>query len=132
MKRSSRFVLSGLLSLALLAGCKTVNSVDIHESGQYNWIKTDSQLSDMAWVQHAIKERQGDLLHVQLQIHNTTSSDAKFKYRFVWLNANGFTVETPLTTWEQRIILARQTLTLDGVAPDSSVTDCRVEMQRAD
>ena len=121
---------AGMLIILGLVGCKTVNSVDVSSSGEYNWIKTDSQMSDMAWVRRANKERQGGLLHVQVEIHNTTSNDGTFLYRFVWMNANGFTVETPLTTWERRTILARQTITLDGVAPDSSITDCRVEMKR--
>lgn len=132
MKKISLFLPVGLVPLMALVGCKTVNSVEVRANGSYNWIKTDSQLTDITEVRHASKEMQDGLLHVQIEVHNATPNSGTFIYRFVWINANGFTVETPLTTWERRRIMGRQTITLDGVAPNSSVTDCRVEMKRVD
>jgi uncharacterized protein YcfL len=121
-----------LLTLVSLAGCHAVNSVDVSADGSYNWIKGDSVLKNEARVRTANKEMVNGLLHVQVVVHNKYKSDGNFKYRFVWYNANGMEVHTPLTTWEYRNIIGKQTITLDGIAPDSSVTDCRLEMFRVD
>lgn len=126
MKRIS--LLTACLLAIAITGCQSVNSVDVSANGSYNWIKGDSVLKNVARVRSANKEMVNGLLHVQVVIHDTYKTPGEFKYRFVWYDANGFEVHTPLTTWEKVNILGKQTMTLDGVAPNSSVTDCRVEM----
>jgi uncharacterized protein YcfL len=127
MKRIPCVAIPVLAALAVV-GCESVNSVDVSANGSYNWIKGDSVLKNVARVRTANKEMVNGLLHVQIVVHNKYKTPGKFKYRFVWYNANGMEVHTPLTTWEHVDIVGKQTMTLDGVAPDSSVTDCRVEM----
>ena len=122
------FLASIALMLFTIAGCHSVNSVDVSANGSYNWIISDDVLKNAARVQSAKKEMQDGLLHVQIVIHNKYKTSSVIKYRFVWINGNGMMVHTPLTTWEQQTILGKQTTTLDGVAPDPGVTDCRAEM----
>jgi uncharacterized protein YcfL len=127
MKRNILLLTTALMLLAVV-GCESMNTVDVAADGSYNWIKGDSVLKNVARVKSANKEMQDGLLHVQIVIHNKYKTEGTFKYRFDWINGNGMMVHTPLSTWEQQTIHGKQTMTLDGVAPDPSITDCRVEM----
>jgi uncharacterized protein YcfL len=116
------------LMLMTIAGCHSVNTVNVSANGSYTWIIGDDVLKNAVRVQSAKKEMQDGLLHVQIVVHNKYKTSSVFKYRFDWVNGNGMMVHTPLSTWEQQTILGKQTMTLDGVAPDPGITDCRVEM----
>ncbi|HVT88561.1 MAG TPA: YcfL family protein [Tepidisphaeraceae bacterium] len=122
-----------LVGLALICGCaKTVNSVNISHEGSYDWIKTDSSLSDIASVVRVNKVREQDLLHVQVEVMNTGSSPQVFQYRYIWIDGNGFTLQSPTSAWQRKFIQGKQTVSIDGVAPDTRVADCRLEMKRTD
>lgn len=124
-----------LIGLVVFAACgcaKPVSTVNISSSGRYEWIRTDSELSQKAAVVGVNKAREGDLLRVQVQVQNQSSYPAEFMYRYVWLDNNGMEVHTPLTTWQRVHIQGRQTIALNGIAPDARCADCRLEIKRPD
>lgn len=124
--------LSSLMLLMIGTGCaKTVNAVEIKQDGSYNWIRTDPDLTGTAAVQRVNKTREGDAIHIQVVLANQNSNAGEFIYRFVWMDANGMTIPTPLTNWQRQHILGKQTVTLMGVAPpDARVVESRLEMKR--
>ena len=71
-------------------------------------------------------------MRVQADVINRTNSRQYVQYRFVWLDADGGTVYTPLTNWTRQILEPGQRVSINGVAPEARVTDCRIEMQRTD
>jgi uncharacterized protein YcfL len=135
-------ILSTSLTIAALAafgmalpGCnppRTINSVSISEDGQYDWLQTDPNLSQVANLSRVVKTRTGDLLRVQVDVTNLTNERRDIHYRIVWFDANGIEVVTPLTNWQKKVMSGQQTVSIGGVAPDSSVTNCRMELRRAE
>jgi uncharacterized protein YcfL len=127
----------GLTKLAVVAlatalcGCaRTVNTVEIPSQGENNWIRTDPELSRVAELSHVRKARAGDKLRVQVDVTNRTDDEVPIWYRFIWMDSNGMTFDSPVSSWQRRILQGGQQVSLGGVAPEASVTDCRLEMQR--
>ena len=126
-------VIGGLAAFLLLSACaRTVNTVDVRSDGSTDWIQTDPILSESTYLTGVRKAKEGDLLRVQVNIVNRRDAQQIFIYRFVWLDARGMEFKTPLTTWERKFIEGQQQMSLTGIAPDASVTDCRLELRRAD
>src|SRR5260221_14519241 len=114
-----------------LAGCaKTVNTVEIPSQGENNWIRTDSELARVARLDHVRKAKEGDLLRVQVDVTNITDDEEPIWYRFIWMDNNGMTFDSPLSSWQRKILQGGQEISIGGIAPNPSVTDCRLEMQR--
>jgi uncharacterized protein YcfL len=131
MKRSSKMkssiALFSVLMLGIGAGCaKTVNSVEISQEGSWGWVKTDPDLGGTAAVQRVNQTRAGDVMALEVVVANQNSNAGEFIYRFIWLDANGMTIPTPLTNWQRQHILGKQTVAIRGVAPDARATKCRL------
>lgn len=130
-----RFLMIGgalLLGLALIGGChRTVNTVGVGESisPEYKWIQTDSGVSQICNVVSARKTRVNDLLKVQVELTNQRNHDERFVYKFQWLDANGMEVSSITNDWTAKVINGRETVMIQGIAPTSRVTDCRLLMQ---
>lgn len=128
---------AAVLSVAALAlaGChRTVNTVEVGDaagSPQYRWIQTDSGLGSVAHVTSASKTRVNDLLRVQVEITNDRERQQRLYYRFEYLDADGMVVDTPLSTWQPIVIQGRETIKINGVAPNPRVTDCRLKLQES-
>jgi uncharacterized protein YcfL len=120
-----------LLCLPLL-GCKsTVNTVRVNEDGRYDWIQTDSELSEIAQIQHVSKSRVDGLLRVSVEILNTRDKQKTIQYRFSWVDQDNMPLPSSMSTWKRAILEGQQSLLLSGIAPDTRATDCRLEMIRA-
>ena len=124
---------AGTLVLAAAAlGChRTVNTVEVGESlpGEYKWIQTDSGMSAQATVIAAKKERVNGLLKVQVKLLNRRNHDERFVYKFQWLDANGYEIQSVASDWQPRVINGKESITITGIAPDARVTDCHLKLQ---
>lgn len=120
--------------LLTMTGCysPTVNTVRVPSAGSGENVVTDSRLAGIASVKSVKKARTNDLLRVQVDVANETSSPHEIAYRFVWLDEGGFEIPSPMSAWQRNNILARQTIALSGIAPLSTAVDCRVEIKRTD
>ena len=131
MKRLLTLGASALLAIAV-AGChRTVDTVQVGESlgTQYNWIQTDSGLSQMAHVVSARKERVNGLLKVEVEVINLREHDERIVYKFQWLDANGMEISSITNDWLPKVINGKESVMIAGIAPDPRVTDCRLKLQ---
>ena len=133
MKHIRSIVGASLLAIGLTACFRTVNSVEVGSSvdGQYRWIQTDSGMSQIAAVVSAKKVRVNDLLKVQVEVKNLRPIQERFYSKFEWLDNDGMLVDTPLSTWEPRIIPGNEVIMIQGIAPHPGVTDCRLKLQES-
>jgi uncharacterized protein YcfL len=121
-----------LLGLAVAAGChRTVNTVAVGDSlgSEYKWIQTDTGVSQICQIVSARKDRVNGLLKVQVEVLNIRNHDERFVYRFQWLDANGMEITSVANDWVPQVINGRESLTIQGIAPDPRVTDARIKMQ---
>ncbi len=123
---------TALLALAAGGCVKTINSVEVPAKGEVNWVRTDPQLSKVARLTSVRKVRDNGPLEVQVEVANTTDSEQAILYKFIWMDSAGMVVPTPVSVWEHLLLQGRQSKVLTAVAPEPRMTDCRVEMQRAE
>ncbi len=127
-----RLILStALLALSLaLTGCgrKGVNTVTVRD-GAVNSVVLDGGLDDIASVTEVNQFNRGDTLYVQVAVTNDTGRDASFLTRWEWFEGD-FRVPA-LENDRVRTIKARETMTLDGVAPNASVDGWTLKLSRA-
>ena len=70
--------------------------------------------------------RRNNLLHVQVEVINTTAQDQSLSYRFRWMDAAGFVlVEEP---WKPLMLHGKQRKHIQAVAPTPQADDFRIEM----
>lgn len=123
----------GLLLLAAIAGCsRSVDTVQVGDSlgNEYKWIQTDAGIGKTAKVVSAKKTRTDTgLLKVQVELYSVRHNDAKFVYKFVWLDAKGMEINSITNDWQVRVINGHETLMITGTAGDPRVTDCRLKLQ---
>jgi uncharacterized protein YcfL len=128
----TKMLLGSALVAVVAAGCaKSVNTVEIGETG-HSWVQTDPWLNNKAAVTRVNKAFQGDILQAQVWVTNREWGAVNFMYRFVYLDNNGMTLDTPLTNWQRATVQPQQSVTLQAVAPDARVRDIRLEMKRPD
>lgn len=72
--------------------------------------------------------RRNDFLNIQAEVVNPTNSNEQLYYRFKWLDDSGFTVGGE-ETWKPLVINGGQKKLIETIAPQSSATDFRLELQ---
>jgi uncharacterized protein YcfL len=119
---------------ALLGGCytPTVNSVDVTDGGSAKTTITDARLARAASLGRINKGKAGDRLRVTVDVTNTTDDSHTIQYRFAWLDANKFPIESATSVWQREYLQGRQTKTLDGTAPSADAADVKVELKLVD
>lgn len=71
--------------------------------------------------------RKNDILTVQADLYNNDNHNLVVYYRFRWLDSNGSQVGDG-EAWKQLPVLGLALQTVKGIAPTSSTTDFRLEM----
>jgi len=128
---------SAACGLALsLAACTTTNTLErehptaVPNNVATRYVQTDNDLSDIAQV---VGVRQatvsGDLLKVDVDIYNNDVNTRQIVYKFEWFDNQGMHVETPLSTWLPKSLLAKETVTLSAVAPMPKAKDFKLKLQ---
>ncbi len=128
-----KIVLSACVACALaLAGCRSTDTVYVGDTAPpYRWVQTDRDLSAFAKVVSARRDRQNDLLRVQVELKNTRRREERIVYRFVWLDEKGFEINSIQNEWQPRILGGYETVQLVGIAPSPQATDCIVKIQES-
>jgi uncharacterized protein YcfL len=115
------------LGLALiLPGCRTPPSAGITvESYQKNSVTVNSKiLKGWLTVTEVTTVRgENDLLSAQVTAQNTTRKDCQFEYRFEWIDKNGLTINTVMTTWVPINVSGMEKARMRAVAPSKAATD---------
>jgi uncharacterized protein YcfL len=129
-----------ILPLALLpaVGCKSVNTVEqdkptFHANVvQDSRIETDGFLSKKAKILQVRKGiAQDNLMRIDVEILNDNPWEGNFDYKFEWFDGDGLPVDSPTSTWTSRHIEAKETISIDAIAPNPQCKDFRLKLQRS-
>lgn len=110
-----------LLPLAFLVACSSgmVSEGQDAGHGQYkDKLEVDNPaLYDKIDI-HAVKMRRlGDMLNVQVTLHNESHYRGRYQYRFKWFDADGFEIASESTGWQPVELHGKQDYTVEGTAP---------------
>lgn len=127
------FTLAGVISLALLTACSTINTVERSEPVGQRQMVNDKRILTDASLNRAVRivgvnETPGEFLKVQIELQNTTRSLKSFNYRFEWFDANGMQVNTPTSTYISRQIEGKESLFISAMAPTPTTKDFRLKL----
>lgn len=120
----------------ITAGCDTVNTVERQRptaTPDYvdtRQVETDSELAEIAKVVSVRQATVSDnLLKVEVDLYNSDTDTRRVNYKFEWFDQAGMQVDTPLSTWQHKILLAKETITFSAVAPTPKAKDFRLKLQ---
>jgi len=130
-----RVLSSATLLAAIGTGCETVNTSEPAQPAfQRNMVSekrviTDASLARRVQVQGInVSEGPGGFLKVQAEILNTTRSYQRFAYKWEWFDKDGNLVEGPASVAVTRQVEGKESLFLQGVAPNAAVRDFRLKL----
>lgn len=134
-KLLSIFGLGFAAGLAVLTGCSTVNTVERAQPVAQKQmtcdkrIITDSDLNrnvNVVGINEAIIG--SGFTKVQVELLNKTSSPYSFRYHFDWFDAQGMLVQTPTSSWIDRSIMGKETISIGSLAPTENAKDFRLKL----
>ena len=131
----SIFGLGFAAGLAVLTGCSTVNTVERSQPiGQKQMaadkrVITDSDLNRNVNVV-GINETTSStgFTKVQIELFNKTSSPYSFRYHIEWFDSQGMLVQTPTSSWIDRRIMGKETMSIISIAPTETAKDFRLKL----
>lgn len=126
MRKSLRgfLLISGVFALAVLSACSSTSGmVATHRStGDPKFAKHlvihNAALEGDVIITNMRMRRTGDLLEVQVELTNETSSDQNIQYRFAWFDEDNFEVEKDSRGWRPVVIHGNDKVTMNAVAPN--------------
>ncbi len=110
-------LISAIISCAPTAGIKVVS----YPSEKV--IKNSLIVASKIKITDIRKDIVNELLRVQITAKNKRDQDFQFEYRFRWLDAKGFEVRTPLSTWNSIYSIAKDNINMSATAPNKDITD---------
>ena len=112
-----------LMTFIFLAGCASNVSNVLH--GNWHQEINNSGLNSKVIVQNVARRKLNNLLDVEVKLRNLTDDTIDLEYRFVWLDNDGFSVET--TPWMPVTLSGRQTKAIEQIAHFKNVSDFKFE-----
>ncbi|MCF6236772.1 MAG: YcfL family protein [Gammaproteobacteria bacterium] len=137
MSQHNRYikVLPLMLFVMLLSGCSTSG---IEAIGQPSAAGTEVKkhllihndaLAKKITISDMRSREVGGLLEVRLKLTNLTGSDKEVSYRFSWFDHDEFEVEAGTDGWTPVSLHGAQSVSVYGVAPNSSVKSYRLNVK---
>jgi len=87
----------------------------------------DPELNTQISLRSVQQHRAGELLAVQLVVHNDTYLSHKYRYRLEWLDASGLEIAPESTGWLPVTLEGNQDYTIEGTAPSAAARKFRLE-----
>lgn len=119
------------VSLSLLACAVNETAtvvVDGNEATQI--IETNSGvLADSLRISNTKTGYAGDLLKVQATITNDSNDHLDFRYKFKWLDKDGFEIAVDGRPWTPMLITPYESKSVQGVAPNPSANAFKILLQ---
>ena len=138
MKTSNYSVLSVLFlaaGLVYFTGCSTVNTVERAQPAAQKQMTDDKRvITDSSLNRHVnvvgINETtvSTGFTKVQVELLNKTSSPYSFRYHFEWFDGQGMLVQTPTSSWIDRSIQGKETMSIISIAPLETAKDFRLKL----
>lgn len=134
LKKSQTFwrpVGIALISASLVAcAVNETATVSIDGDQATQIIETNSGiLSDSLRITNTATGYAGDLLKVQATITNDSSDHLDFRYKFKWLDKNGFEIQADGRPWTPMLISPYESKNVQAVAPDPRVNTFKILLQ---
>ena len=126
-----RTLLAGLLSATLL-GCAVNETATVTVDGDQatQIIETNSGvLADSLRISNTHTGYAGDLLKVQATITNDSNDHLDFRYKFKWLDKNGFEIAVDGRPWTPMLISPYESKNVQAVAPDPRANSFKILLQ---
>ncbi|WOO41512.1 YcfL family protein [Rubellicoccus peritrichatus] len=128
------FLLASAACLFLTA-CNSVNTVERAEpQSNPNLIAIKKVITDPALQSKVsvVDVNEGtvsdDLLKIQVKLENLTYDLQQFNYQFIWIDKDGFAVTSPTPIWKAGQIQGRETIFINGIAPNPRVVDFQMKV----
>ena len=124
----------------LLGGCATTSGmevsgkvlVDTNPSGLYQSIViNNSGLAGDIEITDMKSDTIGAMLLIQASIHSKRSDTLLIQYKFDWFDTKGFEIRTN-QAWKPLIINGKDTVTIQGVAPDPLAREFKLKIRAQD
>lgn len=71
----------------------------------------------------------GDILRAQITLASKYSKTQQYQYRFAWLNESGVELDAGSHSWIPFIMYGNETKTLQGVAPNPSARQFKINIR---
>jgi len=119
------------VSMSLLAcAVNETATVVVDGTGATQIIETNSGvLSDSLRISNTHTGYVGDLLKVQATITNDSNDDLDFRYKFKWLDENGFEIAVDGRPWTPMLITPYESKNVQAVAPNPSANSFKILLQ---
>lgn len=128
MKRMTKHFLLLAPALLLSACAGFYQSQTSAPEGFKDILKFDDASLNTEISLQSVKQHQvGELLAVQVTVHNDTYLSHKYRYRLQWLDDNGFEVNAEGTGWLPVTLEGNQAYTIEGTAPSPTAHKFHVE-----
>ncbi len=118
---------SALIGVALFSGCVATN---VPPPDRRVTIAPDLGTNIYVTDVRCVKGPTG-IYTFQANIVNNTGSDLPVQWKVVWLDANGVTIDSVVSSWSDRMLQAYEVAALKGVAPSSNAVDMMFYVRRA-
>lgn len=88
-----------------------------------------SVLSRTIEVSRPRRREVAGLTEVQFDLHNRSSRENRFDYRFEWADASGMRIDTAATHWTPVVLGGQETLPLAATAPQVDAVRCTLKVR---
>ncbi len=132
MRRELARIISSVMVFGALSAC-AVNetaTVQVGADGTTSIIESNSGfLSASLSIAYSKVGYSGDLMRVQATIQNGSRSDLSFRYKFKWLDGDGFEIAIDGRPWTPLTITAYESKSVQAVAPNPTAKAFKILVQ---
>ncbi len=144
MKKISTLVVAAALLvlpvLVLFPGCRSTTSgiegsstVMMDADGGYQYseyvVVNNPKVARGLQIVELSQEFVGDILRAQITLASKYSSTQQYQYRFAWFDENGVELDAGSRAWIPFIMYGNETKTLQGVAPNPSARQFKINIR---
>lgn len=119
-------IVVGMLTTAC-SDIKTVKAGD-GSAVKYQVIAT-GDTEDRLRILNVAAAKAGDLARASVELQNDSNFAWKFEYRFKWYDANGMEINAESTAWTPVAIMAKETKSLQALAPNPTAATFKLFLQ---
>lgn len=77
-----------------------------------------------------VTRTEGLILHVQVELENTSRSDQTFEYRWEWTDAGGFQLGDTVSSWQPAFIGGKDRKLMNAAGPGPSAVNFRLYVRK--
>ena len=115
---------------ALTTACSDMKTVKAGDGSQVKYqVIATGDTEDRLKILNVVAAKAGDLAKASVELQNDSSFSWKFEYRFKWYDAAGMEINADSTAWTPVSIMARETKSLQALAPNPTAATFKLFLQ---